>query len=258
MKPKKIKRATKKVGKKKTTKKKTTRKTSTELRIVVTQPTAKDLEPIKNKSKYSLVTTGLENKQILHMLQKTPPVHIQKRAGKGGGTFDYVTGIYMKKVLNYIFGWDWDFEIIEHGTEGKYVWVKGKLTVRIKGKAIVKMQFGGADIKYKKGTQIMLDYGNDLKAAATDALKKCASELGIASDVYGGNEFKDIGTPVEDEVTEKVVIQTEAIEDFTCHGIGKNGCSYNPDLTKAEHDYSIKLYKKPLCRDCQKEVKSKK
>ena len=38
----------------------------------------------------------------------------------------------------------------------------------------------------------MLDYGNDLKAAATDALKKCASELGIASDIYGSEEFKEI------------------------------------------------------------------
>ena len=38
----------------------------------------------------------------------------------------------------------------------------------------------------------MLDYGNDLKAATTDALKKCASELGIASDIYGANEFKEI------------------------------------------------------------------
>jgi hypothetical protein len=31
-----------------------------------------------------------------------------------------------------------------------------------------------------------------MKAAATDALKKCAAELGIASDVYGKNEFKEI------------------------------------------------------------------
>jgi hypothetical protein len=39
-----------------------------------------------------------------------------------------------------------------------------------------------------------LDYANDLKAAATDALKKCASEIGIANDIYGKNEFREISS----------------------------------------------------------------
>ena len=70
---------------------------------------------------------------------------------------------------------------------------------------IIKEQFGRADIKFKNeyktvnGKQVKvitddcLDYGDDCKAAATDALKKCASELGIASDIYGANEFKEVG-----------------------------------------------------------------
>ena len=47
-------------------------------------------------------------------------------------------------------------------------------------------------MKKKKDGTGYVDYGNDLKAATTDALKKCASELGIASDVYGKNEFREI------------------------------------------------------------------
>ena len=55
----------------------------------------------------------------------------------------------------------------------------------------------GEDIKsgeliFKKGTKIPLSIGNDLKAAATDALKKCAAEIGIAQDVYAPQEFKDV------------------------------------------------------------------
>jgi len=34
-----------------------------------------------------------------------------------------------------------------------------------------------------------LDFGNDLKAAATDAKKKCASELGLFADVYSAEDF---------------------------------------------------------------------
>ena len=53
-------------------------------------------------------------------------------------------------------------------------------------------QFGNKDVICKRGTDIPLSIGNDLKSAATDALKKCASELGLASDIYGKLEFKEI------------------------------------------------------------------
>jgi len=104
-------------------------------------------------------------------LQKTPKEHIYTRPAKGGGEWEYVTGVYVKKVLNYCFGWRWDFEIKEHGREGNLVWVLGRLTIKNQKNEpiIVKEQFGRADIKFKKGTKTPLDYGNDLKAAATDA-----------------------------------------------------------------------------------------
>ena len=101
-----------------------------------------------------------------------------------------------------MFGWDWDFEIIEHkfDLQVRQAYVLGKLTVRTGGKEIKKMQFGRVDVKFKtewvdgkkQSTNTPLDIGNDLKAAATDCLKKCASELGIASDIYAPNEFKEI------------------------------------------------------------------
>jgi hypothetical protein len=121
-----------------------------------------------------------------------------------------VTGVYVKKALNYVFGWMWDFNIVDKGREGDLVWVQGRLTIKNKSgkEMIVKEQFGRADIKFLRGTKTPVDYGNDLKAAATDALKKCASELGIASDVYGKQEFQEIQKedkgfiPPEVEVTE--------------------------------------------------------
>jgi len=134
----------------------------------------------------------LDQKQILHVMQRTPADHVYTRPARGGGTWDYVTGIYVKKVLNYAFGWDWDFTIKNHGVEGDCIWVMGRLAVRANGKEIVREQFGRADVKKRKDGTGYLDFGNDLKAATTDALKKCASELGIASDVYGKNEFKEI------------------------------------------------------------------
>lgn len=148
----------------------------------------------KKECSLSVVPSPLNARQLLYILQRTPKEHIYTRPAKGGGMWEYVTGVYVKKVLNYVFGWMWDFQIIDKGREGDLVWVQGRLTIKNKKgePMIIKEQFGRADIKYKRGTKTPLDYGNDLKAAATDALKKCASELGIASDIYGKNEFKEI------------------------------------------------------------------
>lgn len=173
---------------------------------------AKAKKSKETKNKLMLTNSPLTAKQLLHILQRTPKEHIYRRPAKGGGEWEYVTGIYVKKVLNYVFGWMWDFEIKEHGREGDLMWVLGRLTIKDKkgNPMIVKEQFGRADVKFKKGTKDSLDFGNDLKAAATDALKKCAAELGISSDIYGKEEFKEIQRidkgfipPAEEKKTEK-------------------------------------------------------
>ncbi len=154
-------------------------------------PTSQDLTPMQDGGKYMIPKTWLSEKQVIRMVQKTPPQHIYTRPGKGGQRWSYVTGNYVEKVLNFTFGWNWDFEIVSHGREQDQVYVHGKLTVKDdKGHSITKSQFGRADIKFKKGTKEMLDFGNDLKSATTDCLKKCSSLLGIASDVYGKTEIK--------------------------------------------------------------------
>ena len=159
----------------------------------------------------------LSEKQLLHLLQRTPRSHIYTRPGRGGQTFEYVTGVYVKKVLNYVFGWRWDFEVVGEQVIGNQIVIKGKLTVHgeKEGQTIIKTQYGRADIKYKKDTKDAVDIGNDFKAAATDCLKKCASELGIASDIYGREEFRDIkaqqaeeDVEMIDEETAQVVVQT--------------------------------------------------
>ena len=141
---------------------------------------------IKINNGLTLIKTPLlRAEQILQIVQRTPINHIYTRPAKGGGKWDYVTGVYVKKVLNYVFGYMWDFQVVDKAREGSQIWVQGRLTIRDKGgKAmIIKEQFGRADIKFKRESKEILDYGNDLKSASTDALKKCASELGIASDI---------------------------------------------------------------------------
>ena len=162
----------------------------------------RQLALVKESDLSMVESNSLNANQLKHLLKATPAQYVKQRPAKGGGTWNYVSGGYVKKVLNLMFGWDWDFEIVEEKIliEAKEIVVKGRLTCRTNGRTIVKMQYGNKDIIFRKGTDIPLSVGNDLKSAATDALKKCASEIGIAADIYNAEEFRPIA--VQDELSE--------------------------------------------------------
>jgi recombination DNA repair RAD52 pathway protein len=153
--------------------------------------TAKDL---------SLIESSLNEKQLKVLIGRTPEKYVRTRPAKGGGTWDYVSGGYIKKLLNLTFGFDWDFEITNQMILHDEAIVQGRLTVRSNGKTIVKTQFGNKDVIYRKGTEKPLSIGNDLKSAATDCLKKCAAELGFAADIYNKLDFNDIEITSESKV----------------------------------------------------------
>ena len=146
-----------------------------------------------NADELSLVdSNSMNERQLNFLLMKTPKQYIHKRPAKGGGEWEYVTGGYVRKLLNLMFGWDWDFEILDEKILHGEAIVKGRLTCRSNGRTIIKTQFGNKDVICKRGTDIPLSIGNDLKAAATDCLKKCAAEIGIAADIYNKLDFKEV------------------------------------------------------------------
>ncbi len=140
--------------------------------------------------KPSELPQNLNKAQMAFITQKTPPQFVKTRPGPGGKPLSYVEIGYVVNLLNQAFGWDWDFQIWEQEIGKKQVWVRGELTVRINDKAITKAQYGGADIKFNRMTGESISIADDLKAAASDCLKKCASLLGIAGDIY----WKDLDT----------------------------------------------------------------
>lgn len=250
----------KKVVKKNVAKKATKKTVSQELRIVVQQPTLPTIEqmiqPMRDDKKLALTKTWINENQVINLIGNTPKEHVYTRPGKGGQKFTYVTGIYITKALNFIFGWNWDFEVIQHGKEGNQIWVHGKLTVKSADgtQTVTKSQFGRADIKYMKGSKTeMVDFGNDLKAASTDSLKKCASLLGIASDVYGKAEVKEnnINTAPDIVPMDEKVPGVDGEPTAICKVCGD-------PITDQEYGYSKKLYGKALCREHQDEAKRRK
>ena len=165
-----------------------------------------DLALVSAKDLSLVESNTLNAKQLKTLLKRTPKQYVKKRPANGGGTWEYVTGGYVKKCLNLMFGWDWDFEIMDQMIQGDEVIVKGKLTCRTNNKSIVKMQFGNKDIIYKKSQNSSsaerqpLSIGNDMKAAATDCLKKCAAEIGIAADIYNKDDFREVQVSTPEEL----------------------------------------------------------
>ena len=164
---------------------------------------------------------SLNAKQLQLLLKKTPSQYVRQRPAKGGGVWHYVSGAYVRKVLNLMFGWDWDFEVLSEMVQGNQVIVKGKLTCRVNGKSIIKTQFGCKEIMMRKGTNEPLNLGNDFKSATTDALKKCSAEIGIAGDIYGKDEFKEIDV-IQDTLSAEDTHNTKEKERVEKHIINAN------------------------------------
>jgi len=141
------------------------------------------------------VNSELSTEQLKKFFTETPKNKIKTRPAKGGGTWDYVAGSYVTQVLNSLFGFNWSFEVVTTMQEALAtantgtVVVQGRLKVKIGDEWITKEQYGRKDVAFKRDTKDPLDFGNDLKAAATDAKKKCASELGLFADVYSKEDF---------------------------------------------------------------------
>lgn len=153
------------------------------------------VKPTVKESQILKVNSGLTTEQIQKFFTATPEAKVKTRPAKGGGEWKYVSGSYTTQVLNSLFGFNWSFEVVtsmeealKTASSGSVV-VQGRLKVKIGDEWITKEQFGRKEVALKKGTKEPLDFGNDLKAAATDAKKKCASELGLFADVYAQEDF---------------------------------------------------------------------
>ncbi len=95
---------------------------------------------------------------------------------------------------------NWSFEIVKHEIGDNEVIIVGKLIAD----EIVKMAFGGAEIKRRKESSKIVCLADDLKAAGTDALRKTASLLAAGLHLYGQSATgKEYGKNAPSKAKEK-------------------------------------------------------
>lgn len=114
------------------------------------------------------------------------PADIKQREGSLGRTLDYIETHSVILRLNDALEGDWSFEVVnwEVIDEADEVIVLGKLCAG----SITKMQIGSSKRKRHKQTGNLVSLGDDVKAAASDALKKCATLLGVGLHLYRSEE----------------------------------------------------------------------
>src|SRR3972149_4723046 len=121
------------------------------------------------------------NREILE--REFTDSQVKTKKGTFGNQVSYIEGSAIIGRLNEAFDGKWSFEIIEHKILDDEVVVLGKLIAE----GITKTQFGNSRITRNRDSGEPVSIGDDLKAASTDAIKKCSTLLGVGLYLYGGN-----------------------------------------------------------------------
>lgn len=118
------------------------------------------------------------NRAILE--QPFPTDVVKTRKGSHGHDLSYVEAAHYIKRLNDAFDGKWTWRIVSREITGDQVIVHGVLEAG----GIEKHAFGGTTLTFNKSTNATVSIADDLKASATDALKKACSLFGIGLELY--------------------------------------------------------------------------
>ena len=124
------------------------------------------------------------NEQALSVVTRSiPKEQIKQRPGKAGMTFNYISAAVVIQLLNEAFEHSWSTTILSSAIHTDTVVVGLELTIcNDDGNYIHKQQFGSCDMGRGMGP------GEAFKGAASDALKKAATLLGIGLELYQDDE----------------------------------------------------------------------
>jgi integrase len=120
-----------------------------------------------------------------------PKELVRTRKGSFGNELSYVEAAHYVRRLNDAFEGQWGFKILGHENQGTEVVVHGMLEAG----GQIKHAFGNSSITTNSSTREVVSFGDDLKAAATDALKKACSLFGIGLDLYGSSPSQSNPSP---------------------------------------------------------------
>lgn len=172
--------------------------------------------------------------------RKTPASEVEIKTDKSGFTYKSVKASYVKALVMLVSGGNYSFEVRsrEFVSITREVIVEGRLTIHLSnGRSVVREQFGQHYLNIKIETQdntttsYPSEIGNGYKAAASDAFKKCASEIGFCWDIYG-QEHASQKKEEQPEVSHDEKKKLERLEHFL---------NESTNLEQIQHNYNQHL-----------------
>ena len=119
-----------------------------------------------------------------------PEAAIKTRRGSHGKDLHYLEIWRVVDRLNVALEHDWSFRIVEWKVVESEVVVHAEIAAGL----IVKQAFGSSQVTRRKESGDVVSLGDDVKAAASDALKKAATLLGVGLELYAGRSGQGSAT----------------------------------------------------------------
>jgi hypothetical protein len=164
--------------------------------------------------------TNIKRNAMQTLMNEPFPKEVERQLKKGGASLTYIPVSEVITRLNKVLGFDgWSYEIIKcerDALDPDFVVAHVRLTVLPPDGAqffiVNKDGFGGQKIKRTKNGDIV-DLGDEMKGAVSDALKKAAQALGIGLYLARSEEAMEI--EAEESVDPKIESLWEQFVDLS-------------------------------------------
>jgi len=190
----------------------------------------------------------MTEEQRINLEKPFRPEEIKQRDGGGGRTLSYIEGNSVIARLNLAFNSEWSCQVIQHivDRDADEIIVQARITAG----SVIKDGFGSSKIKRNLDTGEIVDLGNDMKAATTDAIKKAATLLGVGLYLYGSTKPSTGNTPRQAQnhggqatshhSQQRNQTQSHNTAEPTDHHDSSTGGGSNR-LSQKQHSYILKL-----------------
>tara|TARA_R100000458_G_scaffold42263_1_gene40101 strand:+ start:762 stop:1373 length:612 start_codon:yes stop_codon:yes gene_type:complete len=150
---------------------------------------------------------------------QTPQVYVQKRQN-----FDYVDEGYMRQIMNDFYPvWSWTIISWSTNFEEGQVEVHGRLTIVDEGFERNFDSVASHRIMRKRDSGQLVDLGNDMKSANTEAFKVAANRLcNVSDDVYRKSVLTQTQLDTLEGLYKQLPIAKTVIEKIAKHEVNNS------------------------------------
>ena len=150
-------------------------------------------------------TEKTERREIYGSLSEQFPKEMERNLNKGGTNLTYIPVSEVINRMNKVLGVEnWSFSIKGYTEIGDSIVAHVTVIATIDGKEVSRDGVGGQKIKRIKATGLAVDYGDEVKGAVSDALKKAVQTLGVGLYLARSDDAMEIEQAMDAPVDESV------------------------------------------------------